>query len=278
MPLPRFCHVEIDVPFWSQHISFLFVGIIIAASIRGLLNQLMKVLELSACSPLVTLFTRCAQLFYTYSSSVTSSSIVLVLAHVMGMYFTSSVLLLRMSLPLQYRCVTRPVRCAPGIASVSLVPPGADGGVCCAGRPSRRCWATFSLAFTTGGSISFLSLPPSPPPFPSSSLRALPRTSTTSKELHDDTAPVPEIAIPSEKTSAAWRSARPARMQRGGDAYTRLVVLTAQVRLEIFAVVINHRFSIRACAPSHPSSSSTTTTIMPDTDQASSDASAQSHY
>jgi hypothetical protein len=35
--------VEIDVPFWSQHISFLFVGIIIAASIRGFLNQLMKV-------------------------------------------------------------------------------------------------------------------------------------------------------------------------------------------------------------------------------------------
>jgi hypothetical protein len=39
----RFCHVEIDVPFWSQHISFLFVGIIIAASIRGFLQQLMKV-------------------------------------------------------------------------------------------------------------------------------------------------------------------------------------------------------------------------------------------
>jgi hypothetical protein len=41
--LARFCHVEIDVPFWSQHISFLFVGIIIAASIRGFLQQLMKV-------------------------------------------------------------------------------------------------------------------------------------------------------------------------------------------------------------------------------------------
>lgn len=82
--LLKFCHVEIDVPFWSQHISFLFVGIIIAASIRGFLNQLMK-------------------LFYAYSSSVTSNSIVLLLAHVMGMYFVSSVLLLRMSLPLQYR-------------------------------------------------------------------------------------------------------------------------------------------------------------------------------
>jgi len=82
--LLKFCHVEIDVPSWSQHISFLFVGIIIAASIRGFLNQLIK-------------------LFYAYSSSVTSNSIILLLAHIMGMYFISSVLLLRMSLPLQYR-------------------------------------------------------------------------------------------------------------------------------------------------------------------------------
>ncbi len=39
------------MPFWSQHISFLFVGIIIAASIRGFLNQLMKVRSLSCLGP-----------------------------------------------------------------------------------------------------------------------------------------------------------------------------------------------------------------------------------
>lgn len=34
---------EIDVPFWSQQISFLCVGLIIVASIRGLLLQMAKV-------------------------------------------------------------------------------------------------------------------------------------------------------------------------------------------------------------------------------------------
>ncbi|KAL6043624.1 Golgi pH regulator A, variant 2 [Balamuthia mandrillaris] len=77
-------NVEIDVPFWSQQISFIFVGIIIAASIQGFLNQLMK-------------------LFHAYSNNVSSNSVILFLAHVMGMYFIASVLLLRMNLPLQYR-------------------------------------------------------------------------------------------------------------------------------------------------------------------------------
>ncbi len=34
---------SIDVAFWSQNISFILVGIIIATSIRGFLNYLMKV-------------------------------------------------------------------------------------------------------------------------------------------------------------------------------------------------------------------------------------------
>lgn len=37
-----YLNVEIDVHFWSQNISFIFVGIIIATSIRGFLNYLMK--------------------------------------------------------------------------------------------------------------------------------------------------------------------------------------------------------------------------------------------
>jgi hypothetical protein len=41
--LLKFIHVEIAVEFWSQHISFLLVGIIIATSIRGFLNYIMKV-------------------------------------------------------------------------------------------------------------------------------------------------------------------------------------------------------------------------------------------
>jgi hypothetical protein len=43
------------------------------------------------------------QVFYTYASSASSTHIVLLLAHIMGMYFTSSVILMRMNLPIQYR-------------------------------------------------------------------------------------------------------------------------------------------------------------------------------
>uniref|UniRef100_A0A7S4M9H9 Abscisic acid G-protein coupled receptor-like domain-containing protein n=1 Tax=Vannella robusta TaxID=1487602 RepID=A0A7S4M9H9_9EUKA len=73
-----------DVDFWSQYVSFILVGIMIAASIRGFMKNLMKV-------------------FRAYSSPVSSNHIILLLAHVMGMYFTSSILLMRMKLPLEYR-------------------------------------------------------------------------------------------------------------------------------------------------------------------------------
>jgi len=82
----RFLYVPIDVTFWSQQISFLLVGIIIATSIRGFLNYLMK-------------------FFYEYSNSVSSNNIVLLLAQVMGMYFVSAILLIRMSMPLEYRLI-----------------------------------------------------------------------------------------------------------------------------------------------------------------------------
>ena len=76
--------IELDLSIWYQYISFILVGVIIAASIRGFLKNLMKI-------------------FHAYSSPVSSNHIVLLLAHVMGMYFTSSVLLMRMKLPLEYR-------------------------------------------------------------------------------------------------------------------------------------------------------------------------------
>ena len=76
--------IQVDVNFWSQQVSFLLVGILIVTSIRGLLMTMTK-------------------FFYALSSSKSSNIIVLVLAEVMGMYFVSSVLLMRMNMPPQYR-------------------------------------------------------------------------------------------------------------------------------------------------------------------------------
>lgn len=81
---------SIDTKFWTQHISFILVGIIVVTSIRGLLMTLTK-------------------FFYALSSSKSSSIIVLVLAHVMGLYSISSVLLMRMNVPLEYRQVVTEV-------------------------------------------------------------------------------------------------------------------------------------------------------------------------
>jgi len=82
----RFCDVPLNVQFWSQYISFILVGILIATSIRGFLKKFLA-------------------LFHTYSSSVsvTTSYMGLILGQVMGIYFVSNILLLRMSLPEEYR-------------------------------------------------------------------------------------------------------------------------------------------------------------------------------
>lgn len=84
--LVEYVDLDVDVPFWSQHVSFIMVGVIVVTNMRSFLLQLMKV-------------------FRAVSSSVTSSIIVLLMAMVMGMYFVSSVLLMRMSLPLEYRTI-----------------------------------------------------------------------------------------------------------------------------------------------------------------------------
>ena len=77
---------EMDVAFWSQHVSFFLVGIIMVTSIRGLLLTLTK-------------------FFNKISSSKSSNIIVLVLAQIMGMYFCSSVLMMRMNMPAEYRVI-----------------------------------------------------------------------------------------------------------------------------------------------------------------------------
>ncbi|XP_059484562.1 Golgi pH regulator isoform X1 [Neocloeon triangulifer] len=78
--------LDVDVAFWSQHVSFFLVGCIVVTSIRGLLLTLTK-------------------FFYAISSSKSSNVIVLILAQIMGMYFVSSVLLMRMNMPAEYRTI-----------------------------------------------------------------------------------------------------------------------------------------------------------------------------
>ncbi|KAI1315651.1 Golgi pH regulator B [Mortierella claussenii] len=81
-----YSNMKIDVRFWSQQLSFFFVGLMIFLSIRGLLQELSK-------------------FFRAFSRHVSSSNIILFLAHIMGLYFLSSVLTMRQSLPHEYRSI-----------------------------------------------------------------------------------------------------------------------------------------------------------------------------
>jgi hypothetical protein len=82
----HYVNVNFDVQFWSQQISFLLVGSIILASVRGFLLQLLKAVRV------VSYFDQ-------------SNVMVLFMAQIMGMYFVSSVLMLRANIPTQYRSI-----------------------------------------------------------------------------------------------------------------------------------------------------------------------------
>ncbi|KAF9917115.1 Golgi pH regulator B [Lobosporangium transversale] len=81
-----YTNMKIDVRFWSQQLSFFFVGLMIFLSIRGLLQVLSK-------------------FFRAFSRHISSNNIILFLAHIMGLYFLSSVLTMRQSLPIEYRSI-----------------------------------------------------------------------------------------------------------------------------------------------------------------------------
>ena len=78
--------LDIDVSFWSQNISLVLTGVMISLTIRGFLDKLMRV-------------------FSEFSDSLSSAHVALLLTQVMGMYFVSTVLLIRMNLPEAYRAI-----------------------------------------------------------------------------------------------------------------------------------------------------------------------------
>merc|ERR1711915_1170395 len=78
--------VNIDVTMGSQQLSFIVVGIIVVSSTRGLLLTMSK-------------------FFIWISSSKSSNVLVLFFSQIMGMYFMSMVVLMRMNMPPEYRAI-----------------------------------------------------------------------------------------------------------------------------------------------------------------------------
>ena len=85
-----FFNLEIDVMLWSQYLSFALVGVLVVSSTRSLLINLTK-------------------LFHFFASAGSSHLVLLFMSQVMGTYFVSLVIMMRMNMPEQYVVASRPL-------------------------------------------------------------------------------------------------------------------------------------------------------------------------
>lgn len=91
-----FWNGNLDQKFWSQQLSFFLIGVLVVSSIRSLLLYFMKASQ-QRDAPNSEKITK------LFKSQTLKENLILFLAQTMGMYFLSTVLLMRANLPASYR-------------------------------------------------------------------------------------------------------------------------------------------------------------------------------
>lgn len=106
--LNHMMHVDIDIEFYTQFVSLIFIGILVITQVRGLLIQLLRLFYIFNNS--IHMNTMNVNTYDNINMNVninanTTHSMIVLLCEIMGMYFLSSILLMRMSLPEKYRMI-----------------------------------------------------------------------------------------------------------------------------------------------------------------------------
>ncbi|GAB5592656.1 Golgi pH regulator A [Umbelopsis nana] len=77
---------QIDLQYWSQQLSYLFIGIIVVGSVRGFLTLMLKLSRR-----------------YSQRAELSPSSALAVVAYILSTYLVSSVVMMQVTLPQEYR-------------------------------------------------------------------------------------------------------------------------------------------------------------------------------